>query len=459
MKPLPVHCTLPGRNSIGPDVGPGLAPLPAGAPWMRGLPWFVGLVALAPFLIWRERFAELFWFADDLFLTDQIAQMGFLKWTGQFFGENFAPLFKLLWGGALLAFDGSYAAMLWLLWLTHALNTALWGRLLWRVGFPRTAVILAQIVFALTPVNLETLGWSVQWSALLAVTFLLLGLLWHEKHAARVAAWNWRAHVPLVLFAAASACCCSRGVLTGGVLALAVLAPLVPTRDRPSWHPRLPAALLCLLPAVTVAAIIMLFAGGNQRHMSGHWGEALEFSLAYLLLNPGHLLLGEPHLGSVFSLLLGALKLVVIILGLAGARGRVRALLVLLLVYDLGNAVLLGVGRYHTGLVEALSSRYYYSSLLAILPFAGLLLARVLERCLPRERPRRLAASLLLASLAWLCLRGWPAYLTEFVALRGTEMRRTMQAPYTTAPDATVPALGFMHIERAKALQRAFNLH
>jgi hypothetical protein len=38
-------------------------------------------------------------------------------------------------------------------------------------------------------------------------------------------------------------------------------------------------------------------------------------------------------------------------------------------------------------------------------------------------------------------------------------MRRTMQAPYTTAPDATVPALGFMHIERAKALQRAFNLH
>jgi hypothetical protein len=152
----------------------------------------------------------------------------------------------------------------------------------------------------------------------------------------------------------------------------------------------------------------------------------------------------------VFSLLLGALKLVVIILGLAGARGRVRALLVLLLVYDLGNAVLLGVGRYHTGLVEALSSRYYYSSLLAILPFAGLLLARVLERCLPRERPRRLAASLLLASLA---------YLTEFVALRGTEMRRTMQAPYTTAPDATVPALGFMHIERAKALQRAFNLH
>jgi hypothetical protein len=193
--------------------------------------------------------------------------------------------------------------------------------------------------------------------------------------------------------------------------------------------------------------------------MSVHWGKALEFSLAYLLLNPGHLLLGEPHPGSGLSLLLGALKLIVIALGLAAGRGRVRALLVLLLVYDLGNAVLLGVGRYHTGLLAALSPRYCYSSLLASLPFAGLLLARVMDGLIPSEKPRRLAAGVLLVCLAWLCLRGWPASLAPFVAWRGTEMRRLMQAPYTSAPDATVPALDFMHIERAKALQRAFNLH
>jgi hypothetical protein len=120
---------------------------------------------------------------------------------------------------------------------------------------------------------------------------------------------------------------------------------------------------------------------------------------------------------------------------------------------------LLGVGRYHTGLLAAFSSRYYYSSLLAFLPFAGLLLARVMEKLLPVDQPRRLAAGALLVCLAWLCLRGWPASLGPFVALRGTEMRRLMQAPYTSAPGATVPALDFMHIERAKALQRAFNLH
>lgn len=448
-----------GQIGSGPGADPGPAPLPASAPWTRCLPWFVGLVAFAPLLIWRERFAELFWFADDLFLTDQITQMGFWRWTGQFFAENFAPLFKLLWGGALFGFGGSYTAMLWLLWLTHALNTALIGRLLLRVGFPWIAALFTQIVFALTPANLETLGWSVQWSAVLAVTFLLLGLLWYEQHAAHLCAWNWKAHLPLSLFAAASACCFSRGVLTGGVLALALLAPIVPARDWPSWRPRLPAALLCLLPTVAVATIIMLFAGGNQQHMAGHWGEALEFSLAYLVLNPGHLLLGEPHPGSGFSLLLGALKLVVIALGLVGGRGRVRVLLVLLLVYDFGSAALLGIGRYHTGLLAALSPRYYYSSLLATLPFAGLLLAWVMERFLPRGNPRRLAAGVLLVGLAWHCLHGWPASLAPFVAWRGTEMRRLVQAPYTSAPGATVPALDFMHIERAKALQRAFNLH
>ncbi len=434
-------------------------PLAAGVPWPRGLPWLLGLAALAPFLIWHRRFAELYWFADDLFLTDQIAQMGFWKWTGQFFAENFAPLFKLLWGGALFGFHGSYAAMLWLLWLTHALNTALVGRLLLRAGFPWIAAVFTQLVFALAPANLETLGWSVQWSAVLAMTFLLLGLLWLERPPVRRAAWSWRAHFPLFLFAAASACCFSRGVLTGAVLALAILAPAASAHDGTARSRRLSAALLCLLPAAAVAAAILLFAGGNQRSMAGHWGEALQFSLAYFLLNPGHLLLGEPPLGSAFSLMLGATKLVVIALGWWVGRGRIRTLLVLLLVYDLGNAALLGVGRYHTGLLAAIGSRYCYSSLLASLPFAGLLLAWAIEKALPRARLRRLAAGVLLAGLAGLCLRGWPASLDPFVAWRGTEMRRLMRAPYTTAPAATAPALEFMHIERAKALQRAFNLH
>ncbi|MBK8857593.1 MAG: hypothetical protein IPN11_07875 [Opitutaceae bacterium] len=77
-----------------------------------------------------------------------MAAAGLWEWTGRVFSENFVPLFKLLWGGAALLFDGSYAAMIWLLWLTHGLNTMLLGRVILRAGFPWLAILATQIVFA-----------------------------------------------------------------------------------------------------------------------------------------------------------------------------------------------------------------------------------------------------------------------------------------------------------------------
>ncbi len=438
--------------------GPAASPdIPTDSPFSRVLPWLGGLVALAPLVIWRRQFAELFWFADDFFLVDQIAQMGLWRWTGEVFAENFVPLFKLLWGGALLGFDGSYGAMLGLLWLTHALNTVLFGRLLARTGFPLAAVAVAQIVFALTPANLETLGWSVQWSALLATTFLLLALLWQESVTLPSAGWSWRRHGPLLLFITASACCFSRGVLTGPVLALAVLAPTLTTAA--TWRTRLLPAILCLLPALAVALLIAVYSRGNHLAMSGHWTQALEFGLGFFLLNPGFLLFGLTTVNAGTLLLLSGAKLGVITGGLWLSRGATRRLLLLLLAYDLGNAVLLGIGRYHTGFISSLGSRYYYSSLLATLPFVALLLAAGLNTLSTRFRLRPAAATVLLAGLAWLCLRGWPAELAVFTRWRGTEIRQLMQAPATADPTAMMPALDFMHVERAKALTRAYNLH
>lgn len=439
-------------RSTTPPVAP-LAVLPRHA-WL--VPLGGGIAALLPFVLWQAEFRKLFWFADDLFLIDQHAQMGFGKWTLSMFAENFVPLFKLLWGGALLGFGGSYTAMLWLLWLTHALNTALLGRLLFRAGLTWPAVVFAMTVFALPVANLETLGWSVQWSAILALTFLLGGLLWHETHAVRHAAWSWHGHAPLVLFATASALCFSRGVLTGGVLAAAMLLPLLSDRTGMGWRMR--AALSCLVPALLVTTIITQFGGGNPQRMAGHWDDALQFALTFLLLNPGHLLLGEPALGSVPSLAIGALKIAVLIAGFALARGT-RRLLALLFLFDVGNALILGIGRHHTGLIAATGSRYCYGSLAATLPFAAVVVSWVFERMIIPSRPRRVAAAVLLVLVAGLLLRGWPRQLPAFTGWRGVEMRQLMQGPYITDPAATVPALDFMHLERAKALQRAYRLH
>ncbi|MBI2497030.1 MAG: hypothetical protein HYV75_03600 [Opitutae bacterium] len=203
----------------------------------------------------------------------------------------------------------------------------------------------------------------------------------------------------------------------------------------------------------------MLSSLGNHRHMAGHWIEAVEFGLGYFLLNPGYLLAGSSEPGPARLVLLAVIKLSLIIWALRHAAGRTRGLLVLFLAYDLGNAVLLGIGRYHTGFLSALSSRYNYSSLLATLPCLGLLLSCLADRVVARLRFRPLAAGLLLAGLAWHCLQGWPAELAGFIGWRGTAMRQLIQAPATSDPGATLPALDFMHVERAKALARAYNLH
>ncbi|MFT3830902.1 MAG: hypothetical protein QM691_14460 [Opitutaceae bacterium] len=457
---------VPARN-VSPRIADELAPTarvetaePAvpDAPWRRRLPWVTGLIALAPFVLWHGEFVKLIWFADDLFLVDEISRLGLWQWLCVFFTESFVPLFKLGWGGALHAFGGSYLALLTLLWLTHALNVALLGRLLLRLGLPWFAAVAAQVVFALTPGNLESLAWSVQWSALLATTFLLLGLLVLENDPARDRRPSWRTTALLALCATASACSFARGVLTGGVFAVAVLAPAALDRDWRALLRRTPAALCALAPAVAVALAILLIPQGNQRHLDGHLFEVAQFAATFLFLSPGPQLCGA-DVTFATALLFGATKIALVAGGLLVARGRMRPLLLALLAYDCGNAVLLGIGRYHTGALAALGQRYLYGSLLATLPFAGFLLAHVATRFVAAVRLRAALAAALLLMLTVHFLRGWPAALAPFVAWRGTEMRALLAAPYNPAPDAKVPALDFMHLERAKALQRAYDLH
>jgi hypothetical protein len=455
--PSPAASPAP-RSATTPEPEP---PAPIHPRMTAALPWIGGLSALAPFLIWQRQFAELFWFGDDYFLIDQMSAVGFWPWVGLVFAENFVPLFKLLWGGAVLRFDGSYLAMLWLLWLTHAANTICLGRLLLRSGVSWLGTAVTLALFALPAANLETLGWSVQWSAVLATFFLLLALLWHERHARPADRWSLPVHGPLILLAGASACCFSRGVLTGAVLALAILLPALLRREPAGWPGRLVPAALCLLPAGAVAGVILAFSGGNHQHMAGHVMEAVEYAFGFFLLNPGFLLLDVDSWSPGSLLFLVALKLLLVAGGLKLASIRTRPLLLLLLAYDLGNAGLLGIGRYHTGFHTVISSRYYYSSLLATLPFASVLLTGLLARWRVRSATwlPPLAAAGLLAGLTWHCLQTWTSALPPFVESRGTELRRVMRAPAVAGSKETVPALDFMHVERAKALIRAYHLH
>lgn len=451
---LPARDAAPETREIPPVAEAVPLPPPSGA--ARLIPWITGVAALLPFVIWQKQFAELFWFADDYFLIDQMASFGFWPWVGMVFAENFVPVFKLLWGGALLQFDGSYLAMLWLMWLTHAFNTWCFGRLLTRYGLPWFATAAAALLFALPAANLETLGWSVQWSAILAASFFLLALLWHEGNDRRTGAL--RRHVPLMLFAGLSACCFSRGVLTGAVLAAGALLPVLLGGDRRGTPRRAGLATLYLLPSVAVAMVILLYSGGNHQHLGGHIGQVLQFAFGFFLLNPAMLLLDLGwNTGGLW--LAGLLKLAVLVAGFRYASARLRTLLWLLLAFDLGNAVLLGIGRYHTGIATCISSRYYYSSLIAVLPFAGVAADRLLQALTARFSWRHWATAALLVVLTLACLRTWPPELAGFVGWRGTDARKQMAQPAVAGSKETMPALDFMHVERGKALTRAYHLH
>ncbi len=451
---LPSRAEQTPRTASAPAPAPVIVPPPTGV--LRLIPWIAGVAALLPFVIWQAEFAKLFWFADDYFLIDQMASFGFWPWVYMVFAENFVPVFKLLWGGALLQFNGSYLAMLWLMWLTHAFNTWCFGRLLARYGLPWFATAAVTLLFALPAANIETLAWSVQWSAILAASFFLLALLWHEGNDRRTGAL--RRHVPLVLFSALSACCFSRGVLTGAVLAVGALLPLVFSGDRRELPQRIGLAALYVLPSVAVAMVILFFSGGNHQHLGGHLGQVLQFAAGFFLLNPAMLLLDlDWATGGLW--VAGLVKIAVVVVGFRIASPRMRTLLLLLLAFDLGNAVLLGIGRYHTGIMTCISSRYYYSSLIAVLPFAGLIANRLLELATVRFAWRHWAAAALLVLLTWGCLRTWPAELAGYTGWRGTDARKQMAQPAVRGSKETMPALDFMHVERGKALTRAYHLH
>jgi hypothetical protein len=432
------------------------APRPP-SPFEHLAPVVAALISLAPFVLYTHRFADLYWFGDEFDLIDQIDRLSFWKWTWLVFAENFVPLFKILWGGAVLAFHGSYFAMLALLWLTHAANTLLLGRVLRAAALPWPAVFFAQIGFALAAVNVETLTWTLQWSAVLASTFLLCGLDWHLRTHPHLQPFSWRAHGPLLAFTAASAFSFSRGILTGAVLALASFCPSTQPHTEPLGRRVLNAAV-CLGPALLAATVIVVFASGNHQHLRGHVGDAAAYGVWYFSLNPAHGLLGVDSLGWRTVALLGIVKLALVVWALARSRGNLRTLFVLLLAFDVGNAVLLGVGRYHTGLESTVSSRYQYTSLLCVLPFAGFWLAQQWMRVSTRFHLSRVTAAAVLLGMGWLVAHQWPSAIRIYSVDRGSESRRILlQEP--NPPPTSVPGIDFLPVDRARELIRKYNLH
>lgn len=406
----------------------------------------LGVLSLLPLALNHAMFARLFWFGDEYQLIDQIDRLGFWAWLWRAFAENFVPLFKAMWGGGVILFHGSYFAMVLIVWLTHALNVVLYGRVMRAFGLGWLATLFSTVFFGLSSGNLETLAWTVQWSAVLSVTFLLLAIESLVRRPFSLAG---------VLWCAASALSFSRGVLTGPLAALGSLLPgmggePVSSRRRAAFR------AACVLAAVVVALLILRLSTGNHHHMRGHFGDALAFATWYYCMNPTHYLFSVDSVGWHTVALLGIGKAALVAWALVRSRGRPRALFVLLVAFDLGNAVLLGIGRFHTGYLASISSRYQYASLVGILPLAGFWLAAQWGRLPGGPAPRRAAALAVLGVCACFMCRNWTAVLDPFTAWRGTDSRRALVLGSEPGP---VPGIPGMTRERARELIRQYHLH
>lgn len=425
-------------------------------------PWLLGALAFLPLVWWAKEIGQFFWFGDDLDLLDQIAHAGLGPWIVRPWAESWSPVFKAAWGSGVFVFHGSYFAMLALIWLTNALTVTLLARVLRRCGFGWSGIAPALILLGLSATNIETFCWSVQLSPALANMFLAAAIWLHVSRADARTRWTWSRHGLVVLCVTASALSYSRGVLSG--LALGALA-LVPLAGEWTWknlRARLLVAASYIAPAIAITVVILLATKGNQNTILSTGAQRAvqiaAFATWYFCLNPFFALVAPgtwgPHTAAAF----GLLKLALIAYPLWASRGAQRWVLALLLLFDLGNAALLGIGRHHTGLTATVSSRYQYCALLAVAPFVAFCVERALSRL--RSGPAvQFAAVALAAILVVHLLRDWKPTLEGFVGWRGAQPRAVLLGEAPVPPDYQLPGIPGLPPARARELIARYHLH
>jgi hypothetical protein len=390
------------------------------------------IVSLLPLLACWPQFVRLFFFDDDWEMLDGATRLGLGRWLAEpFAGEGLFPLFKLLWLGAVRLTGGSYFGMILLLWITHVGVCLLFGWLLARFDLPPAAIAFALLTFGLSWTNLETLGWAMQWNAQLAIVFFLAA--WHVLLGTRKLD---RRAAAIFLCLLVSGLCSTRGIISGLVLAIFVLA-------RNKGEERLRLSILCLAPTALLLAAMWLLTPDHAAPP----GAALLYGCDYLLSNP--LFLPLPMLRRFFGagapFACGALKAVVFVWAFRKAEPTARPLLWTLVAFDLIVAAALGYSRWSTSLSTTTSSRYQYIPLLCFGPLAGILVARL------RSGVRVAVLLLCVGALAF----PWKRHADQWDGWRGVKLRAAIdRAGASEHFDPSSLTAG-----RARELVRLYSLH
>ncbi|MGH8020297.1 MAG: hypothetical protein ACREIA_18855 [Opitutaceae bacterium] len=428
----------------------------------RWIPLALGLCVLLPLIVFVRQWKGFFWFGDDWDLLWQIDEIALWPWVLKPWAESFSPLFKTVWGSSVFIFGGSYFAFIIMLWLANAATVAVMARLLRQAGFSWGSIAPAVLILGTSATTIETMSWSVQLSPLLANLFFCIAVLLFWNGPVQNPRWTLATHLPAILAALASALCYSRGILTGFILALMAFWPFVPQRSA-GFRQRCLTAVGFVAPGFLVVFVVLTMAGGNQRSILQTdfetFARMVEYGAWYFFVNPFHALLHMDSMGPRTTLTLGALKVALIVFAFRKTTPDVRWLLLVMLLYDLANSAVLGLGRYHTGLGTVASSRYQHCAMTSYIPFFAILFQRLGSTIRATANKRIWATTSIALLVLVLQLSLWPAALRNYVAYRGQQTREAfLNSPHPPA-GYRVPGIPFMPVEKAEELVRDYNLH
>jgi len=395
------------------------------------------LASMLPLIVWWRQFALLFFFHDDWDLLQGASINAFIPWLFQpFVGEQAIPLFKFLWIAAVRLSGGSYLALVVLLWVTHFAILLLFGWLLLRIGLSAPASAIAVVTLGLPWSNMETLGWAMQWSALLPILFLLIA--WHILLGI-LDGRRWLLSYVLCLLACGLVG--TRGIFYGGVLAAFVL--VFPKAKQKGW-------LIgwSLLPSVLLTVATLLIKHSGPLGRSASLSSEVSFAAHDLLLNPLYTLISYPgrHVGFLALLLFGTLKAAVFVVAIMSEKKTLlRAMLLTLLVFDVLNALALGYGRAYTGDSATVSSRYQYISLLCFGPALGWVVSKL------RKEVAVVFVLLWLGGLGY----PWKTHIGRWAVSRGSDLRIALR---TSSPEANFDPTS-LTAAQARDLMERYGLH
>ncbi|MCZ6673742.1 MAG: hypothetical protein O7C75_12490 [Verrucomicrobia bacterium] len=417
------------------------------------------LIGWLPMIFHANYLLEFFYFNNEWDMLHDMELQGFFNWVFAFRAELFFPVSKFLWAGLVFAGNGDYHVLIFAVFLNHMLILFLLGYLMRLWGFGLLATLFVQCVLGANYTHIEILTWTSQWIGLIALTSLLVIIIPFANAYLNDKKLSWKFCVLIFIVSALGALSFGRGVLNGFVL-LGTCLLLFVLKDSSRKHTWLP-AIYAVIPCALVAFVIAAWSFSRTANLadSGSQVDAIISWFAYSIsLNPWYQQIRGLQISVGLSVMLFALNFAVIVVGILLANPKQRPFLYLLILFFLGDAALLALGRNHLPIETVPSWRYQYFSILVFAPFVGIILHRIVQ-FIPLQPVRIIISVVALLLVTKWVFDPWARFLPSWSDSRGTQTKLLLESDELDLKAHNIYGFPKITNDRALELQEKYNLH